>query len=76
MGKAERLEAKIKRLRRIEAQYRNEIRRSEDRMGEKTVNPEKARRKFERTRYTYNYKIEELAEKIRDLTRKRAELVK
>lgn len=76
MGKAERLEAKIKRLRRIEASYRNEIRRREDRMEEDSADPERARRKFERTRYTYNYKIEELSEKIRDLTRKRTELVK
>ena len=76
MVKAERLDAKIKRLRRIEASYRSEVRRAELRMEEATGNPEKARQKFERTRIRDNWKSERLSEKIRDLTRKRAELVK
>lgn len=76
MGKAERLEAKIKRFRRIEASYRNEIRRAEAAMSEDTVDSEKARHKYDRARAKFNYKIEVLAEKIRDLTTKRAQLVK
>ena len=74
MGKAERLEAKIKRLRRIEASYRNEIRRSDAEM--ETVDSERARRKHERRSAKYNYKIELLSEKVRALTTKRAQLVK
>jgi len=76
MVKAERLDAKIKRLRRIEASYRSEIRRAELRMEEETGHPEKARRRYERARIKNSWKIEGLSEKIRGLTRKRAELVK
>lgn len=75
MGKADRLEEKIKRLRRIEASYRNEIRRAEVAMQEDTVNPEKARQKYEKVRIRNGWRIEATSEKIRDLTRKRAELV-
>ena len=74
MGKAERLEAKIKRLRRIEASYRNEIRRSDAEM--ETVDSERARRKYEHRSAKYNYKIELLSEQVRALTTKRAQLVK
>ena len=75
MAKADRLDAKIKRLRRIEASYRSEIRRAEVNMEEDSVNPGKARKKYEKTRIRNSWKIEALSEKIRDLTRKRAELV-
>ncbi len=76
MGKAERLETKIKRLRRIEASYRNEIRRAEAAMSDTAVDRDKAKRKYERVRAKFNYKIEVLAGKVRDLTTKRAQLVK
>ena len=76
MGTAERLEAKMKRLRRIEASYRTEIRRAEERMADDSVDSEKARHRYERVRAKFNYKIEVLAEKIRDLTTKRAQLIK
>jgi len=75
MGKADRLEAKIKRLRQIEASYRSEMRRAELAMEESTGNPEKARQKYEKVRIRNSWKIEAASEKIRDLTRKRAELV-
>lgn len=76
MGKAERFEAKIKRLRRIEASYRSGIRRAEARMDEETGDSEKARRKYERIQAKFNYKIEVLAERVRHLTTRRAQLLK
>ncbi len=65
---ADKLERKLKRLRRIEAGYRAEIRRAQHAMKENTVDRLKAERKFERIRAKLEGKIERVQPKIKALT--------
>lgn len=70
---AEKLERKLKRLRRIEAGYRAEIRRAQHAMREETVDRLKAERKFEKRRAKLEAKIEKVQPKIKALTNRAAE---
>jgi hypothetical protein len=63
-----RLERKLKRLRKIEAGYRAEIRRAQQAMKGARVDRLKAERKFERQRSKLERKIERVQPKIRTLT--------
>lgn len=69
MDKAER---KLKRLRRIEAGYRAEIRRAQHALKDATVDRLKAERKFERIRAKLEGKIEKVQPKIKALTNLKA----
>ena len=70
---ADKLERKLKRLRRIEAGYRAEIRRAQQAMKGATVDRLKAERKFERLRAKLEVKIERVQPKIKALTNLAAE---
>jgi len=70
---ADKLERKLKRLRRIEAGYRAEIRRAQQAMKGATVDRLKAERKFERLRDKLEVKIERVQPKIKALTNLAAE---
>ena len=70
---ADKLERKLKRLRRIEAGYRAEIRRAQHTMKENTVDRLKAERKFERVRAKLEGKIERVQPKIKALTNRVSE---
>ena len=70
---ADKLERKLKRLRRIEAGYRAEIRRAQHTMKENTVDRLKAERKFERIRAKLEGKIERVQPKIKALTNRVSE---
>jgi hypothetical protein len=64
----------LKRLRRIEASYRAEIRRAQQALKGATVNRRKAERKFERLRAKLEGKIDKVQPKIKALTNLKAEL--
>jgi len=65
---ADKLERRLKRLRRIEAGYRAEICRAQHAMKGDTVDRLKAERKFERLRAKLEGKIERVQPKIKALT--------
>jgi len=69
----EKIERKLKRLRRIEAGYRAEIRRAQLALKGTTVDRRKAERKFERIRAKLEGKIEKVQPKIKELTNLQAE---
>jgi hypothetical protein len=70
----EKVNRKLKRLRRIEAGYRSEIRRALQAMKGTTVDRVKAERKFEKTRAKLESKIDKVQPKIKALTNLKAEL--
>jgi hypothetical protein len=70
---ADKIERKLKRLRRIEAGYRAEIRRAQQLLKGATVDRLKAERRFERVRAKLEGKIEKVQPKIKELTNLRAE---
>ena len=63
----------MKRLRRIEAGYRAEIRRAQQSLKGATVDRVKAERKFEKIRAKLESKIEKVQPKIKELTNLKAE---
>ncbi|TLZ76550.1 MAG: hypothetical protein E6K08_05430 [Methanobacteriota archaeon] len=63
----------MKRLRRIEAGYRSQIRRAQQVMKDATVDRVKAERKFEKIRSKIEGKIDKVQPKIRELTNLKAE---
>jgi len=63
----------LKRLRRIEAGYRSQIRRAQQVMKDATVDRVKAERKFEKIRSKIEGKIDKVQPKIRELTNLKAE---
>lgn len=69
---ADKIERKLKRLRRIEAGYRAEIRRAQQLVKGATVDRVKAERKFERVRAKLEGKIEKVQPKIKALTNLKA----
>ncbi|HYT01100.1 MAG TPA: hypothetical protein VEO20_10615 [Thermoplasmata archaeon] len=74
MPAADKMDRKLKRLRRIEAGYRADIRRAHQTLKLETVNRTKAEARYERTRKKLEGKIEKLQPKIRDLTNRKAEM--
>ncbi len=70
---SDKLDRKLKRLRRIEAGYRAEIRRAQHAMKDATVDRLRAERKFEKLRAKLEGKIEKVQPKIRELTNLKAE---
>jgi len=70
----DRIERKLRRLRRIEASYRSEIRRALEASKMDTLDPVKAKERFERIRTKVERRIDRLVPKIRTLTVRRAEL--
>jgi len=74
IGELEKIDRKLDHLRRVEASYRATIRRAQQQMREDTVDPAKAKRKFERIRAKYERKIEKLQPKVKALTIRRAKL--
>jgi hypothetical protein len=69
----DKLERKLKRLQRIEAGYRAEIRRAQQALKGATVDRLKAERKFEKRKAKFEAKIEKIQPKIKILTNQRAE---
>ncbi|MGI0149367.1 MAG: hypothetical protein ACREDF_07545 [Thermoplasmata archaeon] len=69
----DKIEQKLKRLRRIDAGYRAEIRRAQHALKTATVDRLKAERKFERIRAKLEAKIEKVQPKIKALTNLQAE---
>ena len=69
----DKVERNLKRLRRIEAGYRAEIRRAQHTLKDATVDRLKAERKFERIRAKLEGKIEKVQPKIKALTNLKAE---
>lgn len=74
MPELDRIEQKLRRLRRIEASYRSEIRRALEASKMDTLDPVKAKERFERIRTKVERRIDRLVPKIRTLTVRRAEL--
>lgn len=68
----DKVDRKLRRLRRIEAGYRAEIRRAQQAMKSATVDRRKAERRFERIRDRLEGKIEKLQPKVRTLTNLKA----
>jgi hypothetical protein len=68
----DKVERKLRRLRRIEAGYRAEIRRAAHTLKDATVDRMKAERKFERVRAKLEGKIEKVQPKIKALTNLKA----
>lgn len=73
MPELDRIERKLRRLRRIEASYRAEIRRALEASKMNTLDPVKAKERYERIRAKVDRKIGKLVPKIRTLTVQRAE---
>jgi len=69
----DKVERKLKRLRRIEAGYRAEIRRAQHALKDATIDRLKAERKFERIRAKLEGKIGKVQPKIKALTNLKAE---
>jgi hypothetical protein len=69
----DKIERRLKRLRRIEAGYRAEIRRAQQLLKGATVDRLKAERRFERVRSKLEGKIEKVQPKIKALTNRKAE---
>lgn len=74
MAERERVERKLRRLRRIEASYRADIRRALEASKADTVDPVRARERYEKARAKYERRIDRLVPKIKALTTRRAEL--
>lgn len=70
----EKVERQLKRLRRIEAGYRAEIRRAQQALKDTTMDRLKAEQRFEKRRAKLEAKIEKVQPKIRALTNLRAEM--
>jgi len=68
----DKFDRKLKRLRRIEAGYRAEMRRAQQAMKGATVDRVKAEKRFEKVRRKLEARIEKLQPKIKDLTNRRA----
>jgi hypothetical protein len=68
----DKIDRRLKRLRRIEAGYRAEIRRAQQLMKNTTVDRLKAERRFEKTRAKLEGKIEKVQPKIKALTNLKA----
>ena len=71
---SDKINRKLKRMRRIEAGYRADIRRAHDALRFQTANRTKAEQRYERVRRKLEARIEKLQPKIRDLTNLRAEM--
>jgi len=71
---AERIDRKLRRFRRIDASYHAEIRRALERSRAETVDPLKARERYEKLRDRAERKIDRLLPKIKALTNRREEL--
>ena len=69
----DKIDRRLKRLRRIEAGYRAEIRRAQHAMKDTTVDRLRAERKFEKIRAKLEGKIDKVQPKIRALTNLKAE---
>src|SRR3989304_1980278 len=68
------VDQKLRRLQRIEASYRTAIKRALEQSKLDTVDPVKAKARFEKAREKYERKIHRLMPKIKALTDLRAEL--
>jgi len=68
------IDSKLRRLRRIEASHHATIRRALEASRLDTVDPVKAKRKYERIRAKYERKIRRLSPKIKALTIRRSEI--
>lgn len=74
MAAVGKIDQKLQHLRRVEASYRKYIRRAQDEMRMNTVDPEKARRKYEKVKAKYERKIEKLQPQVKRLTNRRSEM--
>lgn len=74
MAAVGKIDQKLQHLRRVEAGYRKYIRRAQEEMRMNTVNPEKARRKFEKVKAKYERKIDKLQPQVKQLTIRRSEM--
>ena len=70
----ERIDQKLQRLRRLEAAYRQEIRRAEEEYRCTTRGKDRALRRLEKIRTNYARRISRVLPKIRGLMLRRAEL--
>lgn len=70
----EKIDRKLRRLRQIEASYHREIKRALETSRDTTLDPTKAKIRYERRKAKSERKIEKLQPKIRTLTNLRAEL--
>ena len=70
----EKVDRKLRRLRQIEASYHREIKRALETYRDDTVNPAKAKVRYDKRRAKHERRIERLQPKIRSLTKLRAEL--
>lgn len=68
------IDQRLHHLRRVEASYRSSIRRALQAMKENTVDPSKAKLRYEKTKAKYERKIEKLQPKVKQLMNQRAEL--
>jgi hypothetical protein len=74
MAEIERVMRKLRHLRRVEASYRADIRRALEQSKAETVDPVRARERYERLRLKYERRIERIVPKIRALTDRRERL--
>jgi len=70
----ERIDRKLQRLRRLEASYRQEIRRAEEEYRGTTRGKDRALRRLEKIRTNYARRINRMMPKIRGLLLRRADL--
>ncbi|MGQ0797127.1 MAG: hypothetical protein ACT4OI_04575 [Methanobacteriota archaeon] len=70
----ERIERKLRHLRRIEASYRADIRRALESSKANTADPVKAREKFEKVRARCERRIDRLVPKVKALSERREAL--
>lgn len=74
MSELDKVHRKLRRLRRIEASYRADIRRALDRSRSETIDPVRAKERFERTRARYERRMDRVMHRIKALTSREAEL--
>ena len=70
----ERIDRKLQQLRRLEASYRQEIRRAEEEYRRTTLDKDRALKRLEKIRTNYARRINRVMPKIRGLLLRRAEL--
>ena len=70
----ERIDRKLQRLRRLEASYRQEMRRAEEEYRRTTLDKDRALKRLEKIRTNYAHRINRVMPKIRGLLLRRAEL--
>lgn len=74
MSELDRVHRKLRQLRRIEASYRADIRRALERSRADTVQPLRAKEKFERVRAKYERRMDKVFRRIKALTVRESEL--